>query len=63
MPPEYELFLDALYRAPNAVACGMRERRALALPIDWTRGEADTIKTLREDRRIMDGINAIANRY
>ena len=38
-------------------------QRALALPIDWTRGEADTIKTLREDRRIMDGINAIANRY
>ena len=28
MPPEYELFLDALYRAPNAVACGMCERRA-----------------------------------
>lgn len=27
-PPEYELFLDALYRAPNAVACGMCERRA-----------------------------------
>ena len=38
-------------------------QRALALPIDWTRGEADTFKTLREDRRIMDGINAIANRY
>ena len=38
-------------------------QRALALPIDWTRGEADTLKTLREDRRIMDGINAIANHY
>ena len=36
-------------------------QRALALPIDWTRGEQETLQTLREDRRIMDGINAIAN--
>ncbi|UFS66930.1 hypothetical protein LO749_20770 [Paracoccus denitrificans] len=35
-------------------------RRALELPIDWTMSEQETIKALREDRRIMDGINAIA---
>ena len=28
MQTEYDAFLDALYRAPNAVACGMCERRA-----------------------------------
>ena len=35
-------------------------RRALELPIDWTMNEQETLKALREDRRIMDGINAIA---
>ena len=34
--------------------------RALALPVDWTLPEAEIFKVLREDRRIMDGINAIA---
>ena len=34
--------------------------RALALPVDWTLPEAEIFKALREDRRIMDGINAIA---
>ena len=28
MQTEYDAFLDALYRAPNAVACGVCERRA-----------------------------------
>lgn len=35
-------------------------RRALELPVDWTLPEAEIFKVLREDRRIMDGINAIA---
>ena len=37
-------------------------RMVLELPIDWTMNEQETIKALREDRRIMDGINAIATR-
>ena len=28
MQTEYDAFLDALYRAPNATACSMCERRA-----------------------------------
>lgn len=36
-------------------------QRALALPIDWTKGEAETVAALRANRAIMDGINAIAN--
>ena len=36
-------------------------RRALELPIDWTMPEQDVIAVLRTDRRIVEGINAIAN--
>lgn len=35
-------------------------RRALELPIDWTMPEQEVFAVLRTDRRIMDGINAIA---
>ena len=34
--------------------------RALDLPIDWTLPEEKIFQALRADRRIMDGINAIA---
>lgn len=37
-------------------------RRALDLPVDWTLPEAEIFRALREDRRLIDGLNAIANR-
>lgn len=54
------LALDRIGAMTRKAALDHMER-ALALPIDWTKGEAETIATLRKDRRIMDGINAIAN--
>ena len=34
-------------------------RAALALPFDWTRGEAETIAALRESRGIVDAMRRI----
>lgn len=34
--------------------------RALELPIDWNQPQEKVLAKLREDRRIMDGINEIA---